>query len=85
MRLLARLVNDYEPFTIFIKTPPQVIGRVLNTPLYILEIASKAVLRAHCFLKVVHTALHPLLDGIFNFAIYWFYNEEPEKYPNRRK
>ena len=40
---------------------------------------------AHCFLQIVHTALHPFLDGIFNFAIYWFYNEEPEKYPNRRK
>ena len=40
---------------------------------------------AHCFLQTVHTALHPLLNGIFNFAIYWFYNEEPEKCPNRRK
>ena len=40
---------------------------------------------AHCFLQIVLTALHPLLDDIFNFAIYWFYNEEPEKYPNRRK
>ena len=39
---------------------------------------------AHYFLQIVHTALHPLLDGIFNCAIYWFYNEEPEKYPNRR-
>ena len=40
---------------------------------------------AHCFLQIVHTTLHPLLDSIFNFVIYWFYNEEPEKYPNRRK
>ena len=32
---------------------------------------------AHCFLEIVHTALHPLLNGTFNFAIYWFYNEEP--------
>ena len=40
---------------------------------------------AHFFLQIVHTTLHPFLDGIFNFAIYWFYNEEPAKYPNRRK
>ena len=40
---------------------------------------------AHCFLQIKRTALHPLLYGIFNFAIYRFYNEEPEKYPNRRK
>ena len=40
---------------------------------------------ADCFLQIVHTTLHPFLDSIFKFAIYWFYNEEPEKYPNRRK
>ena len=59
--------------------------RALNTPLCILEIETKTVLIKHCFLQIVHTVLHPLLDGTFSFAIDWFYNEKPEKYPNRRK
>ena len=44
MERFGKIINDFQPFSIFAKRPSQMIKRVLITPLYVIIITDGKVL-----------------------------------------